>query len=263
MSDELNNQETPETAQSPIEAVAQPANIADLKPKMKVRGKVARIELYGAFIDLGIGSDAILHVSQLGDRPVNRVSEVLSPGQEVEVWIDTVDPERKQVTVTMIEPLAVGWADLKPGQVYEGVVKRLENFGAFVDIGAEKEGLVHVSELSHGYVKHPSEVVRPGDEVQVKVLSFQKRKRRINLSMKALMEPPAQAPAPQEVVQEAYEAYDEPVEMPTAMEIALRRALGEDALRPERSRKRRNKRSQRRAEQEEIIARTLDLSKEG
>ncbi|MBK9052128.1 MAG: S1 RNA-binding domain-containing protein [Chloroflexi bacterium] len=69
-------------------------------------------------------------------------------------------------------------------------------FGAFVDIGAEKEGLVHISELSHDYVKHPSEAVRVGDEVSVKVLNFSKRKRRINLSVKALLEKPVvEAPA--------------------------------------------------------------------
>src|SRR5690606_39179127 len=103
-----------------------------------------------------------------------------------------IDQERGQFTVTMIEPIAVEWGDLAEGQSYTGKVTRLENFGVFVDIGAAKEGLVHISELSHNYVNHPSEVVTIGDEVAVQVLSFSKRKRRIDLSMKALMATPEQ-----------------------------------------------------------------------
>ena len=76
---------------------------------------------------------------------------------------------RGQIMVTMIEPLAVEWRDLKNGQTYTGTVSRLENYGAFIDIGAEREGLVHISEISHDYVKHPSEVLKAGDEVQVEV----------------------------------------------------------------------------------------------
>src|SRR5690606_15594251 len=114
------------------------------------------------------------------------------------VWVEKVDPERQQVMLTMVPPLAVDWNELKTDQVYDGKVTRLETFGAFVSIGAEREGLVHISELSHNYVKHPSEVVKVGDDVQVKVLGFNRRKRRIDLSMKALTEKPEmEAMAPQ------------------------------------------------------------------
>ena len=155
--------------------------ISDLEPKMKLTGTVERLELYGAFIDLGMGSSAILHISKMGKR-VNRVADVLAVGDEVDVWIDSVDPDKGQITVTMQEPLAVEWSDLQVGQVYDGTVTRLEKFGAFVDIGAEKEGLVHISELNHEYVKHPSEAVKVGEAIQVRVLGFSKRKRRIDLS---------------------------------------------------------------------------------
>ena len=116
--------------------------------------------------------------------------KIFNVGDEISVWIEDVDPDKGQVTVTMLEPLAVEWSDLKEGQAYTGKVTRLEKFGAFVDIGAEKEGLIHVSELSHDFVKHPSEVLKVDDEVQVKVLGFSKRKRRIDLSRKALLETP-------------------------------------------------------------------------
>jgi ribosomal protein S1 len=166
-----------------------PKSINDLKPKMKVTGKVTRLELYGAFIDLGIDTNAILHISKI-DEKVNRISDAFQVGDEVTVWIEEVDPDRNQVTVTMLEPLAVEWSDLQEGQVYTGTVVRLEKFGAFVNIGAEKEGLIHVSELSHDFVKHPSEVVKVDDAVEVKVLGFNKRKRRIDLSRKALLDAP-------------------------------------------------------------------------
>jgi transcriptional accessory protein Tex/SPT6 len=190
---EIVAEETPES--EPASAPASTANggptsLAELTPKTKLTGKVKRLELYGASIDLGFEATALVHISKMGNEQVNRVSDVLNVGDEVTVWVEKVDPERGQVMLTMVEPLAVDWSDLQPDQVYEGTVSRLENFGAFVNIGAEREGLVHISELSHDYVKHPGDVVRVGDPVKVKVLGFNRRKRRIDLSMKALMEKP-------------------------------------------------------------------------
>jgi small subunit ribosomal protein S1 len=244
---------------------ATPQELSELKPKMRIMGKVNRLELYGAFIDLGVGVDAILHISQLDER-VNRISDALKVGDEVQVWVDTVDLDRQQVTVSMREPLAVEWSDLKTGQVYTGKVTRLENFGAFVDIGAEKEGLIHVSELSHEYVKDPSEVVKVGDEVSVRIIGFSKRKRRIDLSRKALLESPEQA-MPEEEIAEMSE--EEEIEMPTAMEIALRRAMGDSfqdiARRAKRSKgSRRSQKRKRRDRQrhEDLLDRTLKLSQE-
>lgn len=238
-------------------------SIDGLQKKMKLKGTVTRLELYGAFIDIGLENPAVIHISQLGNR-VNRVSDALKVGDEVDVWVDKVDAERGQVTVTMVEPLAVEWNDLAEGQVYTGKAVRLENFGVFVDIGAEKEGLVHVSELSHEYVKHPSEVVRPGDEIQVKVLGYSRKKRRINLSMKALQEKP-EAQLEELSMAELDFEQDEPEEMPTAMEMALRNAMGETnvAIRSKRrSQSKKERKAERRAQQEAIIARTLAYSAE-
>jgi len=263
-----------------------PENLEELKPKMKVKGIVKRLELYGAFIDIGVGVNALIHISQLGNEHVNRVSDVVNINDEVEVWIDKVDIARQQVMVTMVEPMAVDWRDLKVGQVYSGKISRLEDFGAFVDIGAEREGLVHISELSHGFVKHPREVLSVGNEVEVQVLNFSKRKRRIDLSIKALQDKPdlpEQAPrqtkenesAPRRQNQQkererekrvTYADFDDAEaadEMPTAMEIAMRKAMGESL--PDRSKgagRKRKRQAKLRDQQEDILNRTLQLQQD-
>lgn len=238
---------------------AKPTSINDLKPKMKVTGKVTRLELYGAFIDLGVDATAILHISKI-DEKVNRISDAFKVGDEVSVWIEEVDPDRSQVTVTMLEPLAVEWGDLNEGQVYTGTVTRLEKFGAFVDIGAEKEGLIHVSELSHEFVKHPSEVVKVDDEVDVKVLGFNKRKRRIDLSRKSLLE----APEGEITIAEIEEIEpEEEEEVPTAMEIALRQAMGKNSdSKSSRAERKRKQREKIRSAQDDLLSRTLRVSQE-
>lgn len=261
-----------------------PTSLADLTPKMQLTGTVKRLELYGAFIDLGIDATGLVHISKIGGEQVNRVSDVLKEGDEVTVWVEKIDPERQQVMLTMVPPLAVDWTELKTDQVYDGKVTRLETFGAFVSIGAEREGLVHISELSHNYIKHPSDVVNIGDEVQVKVLGFNRRKRRIDLSMKALTEKPEMeaSAAYQQPRQsggggkrrsnrerfepEEYEIVeDEAEEIPTAMEIAMRRALGNDTIsavkteqRGGRKGKKANREDQRRV-QEDLLKRTLTM----
>lgn len=259
-------------AEAEIDDAPAPAGLADLEPKMRLQGTVKRLELYGAFIDLGLDTMGLIHISKLGGEQVNRVSDVLKEGDTVTVWVEKVDPERQQIMLTMVEPLAVDWNDLKVDEVLTGKVTRLENFGAFVDIGAEREGLVHVSELSHDYVKHPSEVVKVGQEVQVKVINFSRRKRRIDLSMKALQEKP-QAAEPAYVREREREREapvvqydDEPddSEVMTAMEIAMRRALGNDAVLSVKAQERGNKKTKKqraaqRQQQEDLLSRTLQL----
>jgi small subunit ribosomal protein S1 len=240
-------------------APASPTSINDLKPKMKVTGKVTRLELYGAFIDLGVDVNAILHISKV-DEKVNRISDAFKVGDEVSVWIEDVDPAKGQITVTMLEPLAVEWSDLQEGQVYTGTVTRLEKFGAFVNIGAEKEGLIHVSELSHDFVKHPSEVVKVDDEVEVKVLGFSKRKRRIDLSRKSLLE----APEAEITIAEIQEIEpEEEDEVPTAMEFALRQAMGQSNRgKSTKAGRKRQQREKLRSVQDDLLSRTLRVTKE-
>ncbi len=253
---------------SDTEIEAKPASINELKPKMKLSGKVERLELYGAFIDIGVGVNALVHISRLSTEHVNRVSDVLSEGDEITVWVDKVEPDKNQIMVTMLEPLKVDWRDLKSGQVYSGTITRLENYGAFVDIGAEREGLVHISEISHDYVKSPSEKLSVGEEVAVQVLGFNKRKRRIDLSIKNLQEKPEaeiESFTPEQVEEIFAEEIEEFEEAPTAMEMAFREAMGDDSIDAIENRGRRRKKSGRkgrkrrrsRRDQEELLDRTL------
>lgn len=260
-----------EESQEEAAPISNPESLADLQPKMKVKGTVQRLELYGAFIDIGVGTNALIHISQLSEGRVNRVNDVLNEGDEVEVWVSKVDPERNQIMVTMVPPLAVDWNDLQIGQAYTGRVTRLENFGAFIDIGAEREGLVHVSELSHDYIKHPSEALRVDDEVQVQVLGFSRRKRRIDLSIKALQqkaEPEVQVVVKDDgrVMAADVEEEEEDFDMPTAMELAMREAMGNDAIdslsrgrRGQKGTKKQRRRERRRHQQDDILERTLHM----
>lgn len=261
-----------ETEESEVEgseaaAASTPTSIDELTPKMKLDGTVSRLELYGAFIDIGVGTKALIHISKLGKEHVNRVSDVLTVGDTVAVWVDKVNPEQGQIMVTMIEPLEVEWSDLKKGQTYTGTITRLENYGAFVDVGAEREGLVHISEISHDYVKHPSDLLSVGDEVQVLVLDFSRRKRRIDLSIKSLQEKPEQQVAETVAAYANDELEDEMdfEEVPTAMEMALRKAMGDEPIddvmdgQPRRGRKKGRNKRRRRRDQDDLLDRTLQF----
>src|SRR5512136_2779157 len=137
-----------------------PSRLEDLQPKMKLTGTVKKIELFGAFIDIGVGRDGLVHISALSPQRVNQVSDVVKEGDPVTVWVRKVDPKAGRVELTMIEPLAVDWDEIKPGQVYTGKVVKLEKFGAFVDIGAERPGMVHISEMATYRVEEVSEIVK-------------------------------------------------------------------------------------------------------
>lgn len=226
-----------------------PTSFDEIGPKMQLRGTVKKIDLYGALVDVGVGRLGLLHISQISEGHVKNVSDVLQEGQEIDVWVQEVDRKRGRISLTMLKPPAVGWSEIAVNNLYTGKVVRVEKFGAFIDIGAERPGLVHVSELAKGYVGDPSEVVKVDEDVQVKVIGVNRRKKQIDLSMRAIEETAM-----------VEETEDEPEEMPTAMELALRRALESSGVEmPDRSRgnKRRGKKEKRRQEHEDIFARTL------
>lgn len=230
-----------------VSAGEHPIRLEDLKPKMQLQGAVTKIELYGALVDIGTGQEGWLHISRLREEPVNRVSDILSEGQQVTVWVHRIDPKTRRVDLTMIKPSGVSWSELKRDQIYSGTVTRVEKFGVFVDIGAERPGLVHVSEMARGYVGDPGQMVKVGDQVQVKIKDFDRRKRRIDLTMKDV-----------EVNEEAAddEGEDEDT-LPTVMEIAWRRAMA-SAQKSQRVETGRGKKERsHRQEQEDILQRTL------
>lgn len=194
------------------ERIVEPTALKDLKRGMKVEGKVTKTELYGAFVDVGLDRDGMIHISQLKPGRVNRVEDVVKEGDTIKAWVHHIDSDRGRLELTLIRPVELDWRDIKTGIRVAGTVVRLENFGAFVDIGAERPGLVHVSEMSEGYVKSPRDVVSEGDEVEVTILDFDRKKRQISLSMKDSGQ--------------VEEIKDLPVEEPaTAMEVALKAAL--------------------------------------
>ncbi len=223
-----------------------PSSINELEPRMELRGTVKRLELIGAFVDIGIEANALLHISQINQPNVRNVEDVLKVDEEITVYVLKVDAEGGRVALSMTKPPAVTWDELKPGDSVTGTVVRIENFGVFVDIGAERPGMVHVSELTNGFVKSPSDVVSMGDAVEARVLKINRKKRQIDLTMKE----------PEPTVEEVLDEEEE--EMPTAMELALRRAMGQDgsaAATPAPSPKSRKRR--RSQEQEDIISRAL------
>lgn len=201
------------------EALQTPETIEDLEPKMKVAGKVLKTSLAGAIVDVGVGVPGVIHISKISKESISRVTDVLKEGQEIEVWIQRSDPEKKKIELTMLEPLGMDWREIKPNMELVGVVTRIEKYGVFVDIQAERPGLVHISEMAHGYVRTPTDIVQKGDQVNVKVLKVNRRKKQIKLSMKALEEPPVD-----EYVIDDDE--DEKREVtPTAFEAAIRKAM--------------------------------------
>jgi small subunit ribosomal protein S1 len=221
------------------------SSIYDLRPKMRLNGTVTRVELFGAFVDLGVDREGLVHISQLSARRVNRVNEVVNEGDQVTVWVTDVDPQAGRISLTMIEPPGVDWDEIHPDQVYTGKVKRIERFGAFIDIGATRDGLVHVSEITTSYIQDPKEYLKVGDEVQVKVLKVDRKRRRIELSIKAL-----------EDYLEDEDKDEELGDEPTAMEFAWRQA---QSGRKKRRGQPRRKKGQFRGEQDDVFTRTLRL----
>jgi small subunit ribosomal protein S1 len=218
----------------------------DLEPGLKTDGKVVHLEKFGAFVDIGAETDGLVHVSEMGTGRVGQPSDVVSKGDVITVWVKEVDRKSRRISLTMKEPPEVDIRTLKPDTMLTGRVVRLESFGAFVDIGAGRDGMIHVTEMGRGYVGSPSEIVSVGDEVQVRVLEVDARRGRISLSMKDL-------PTDDYLVDEEEE------ELPSSMELALRSAMEDQSvdLPGGKDSRRRRKRSKRRRRQDDIIARTL------
>jgi small subunit ribosomal protein S1 len=193
-------------------------SIMDLRPGMELVGKVKSVTDFGAFVDIGIAQDGLVHISELARRRVKNVAEVVQVGDEVKVWVKKVDKKRGRISLTMVKPTTRRFKDLKPDIVVDGVVTRIEPYGVFVDIGTGRDGLVHVSELTEGYINSPSEVVSIGDKVQVRVLKVDRKARKVDLTMKEFVKTP-EPPEPEPVKEEE----EEPA--PTVMSLAFQAAL--------------------------------------
>ena len=229
--------------------------LADLEPKMKFEGRVTSVELYGAFVDFGAEKDGLIHISQISENTVSRVADVLQEGDNVTVWVRQIDSDSGRVALTMIEPPARTIDELEPDQVITGTVTKLVPYGAFVDIGVEREGLIHISEMSDGFVGKPSDVIEVGAEIPVRVVKVNQKRRRIELSLLNTTD---------EQPETVLEAEDEGESL-TAMGMALQNAMQQQGMSidvPTRSKGRRRRKADIRREQASIIARTLSNKKD-
>jgi small subunit ribosomal protein S1 len=161
-------------------------------PGTKVSGTVRNLTNYGAFIEIEEGIDGLLHVSDMSwVRKVSHPSEVVQKGQHVECVVLNVDQERKRVALGLKQMASDPWEGdipgrFHPGDVKKGKVTKITNFGVFVELEPGLEGLLHVSELADEKVENPEDVVKTGDEIEVKVLRVDSKDRKIGLSRKNL-----------------------------------------------------------------------------
>ena len=160
-----------------------------------VTGKVARITSFGAFIDLG-GVDGLVHLTELSHERNVSPKSVVTVGEEIQVKVLDLNEEEGRVSLSLKATTPGPWdgveQKLAAGDVIEGTVKRLTDFGAFVEVLPGIDGLVHVSQISHKRIENPKEALKVGQEVQVKVLEVNADAERVSLSIKALEERPAQ-----------------------------------------------------------------------
>lgn len=156
-----------------------------------VEGEVLRMTNFGAFVDIG-DVDGLVHISQITHDHIDKVEDALSVGDKFKVKILSVDPENERVSLSIKAALPGPFETIdekfKVGDVVEGEVMRLANFGAFVEIDKGLQGLVHISQISHDHIGNPSEVLEAGQKVKVKILDINKEEKRIGLSIKATEE---------------------------------------------------------------------------
>lgn len=161
--------------------------LSNIKKGDILKGVVSRIADFGAFVDLG-GLDGLVHVSELSWKRVNHPSEVVNVGDEVEVYVLNVDPKNSKISLGLRNVSENPWGNIKAkyrvDDIVEGVVTKVADFGAFVEIGPGVQGLVHISQISDEHVTKPSNLLSAGDKVSVKILDIKENEQRISLSIK-------------------------------------------------------------------------------
>ena len=155
------------------------------------KGRVAGISNFGAFVDLG-GADGLIHISELSWEPVKSPDEIVTVGEEIDVFVLRVDRENLKIALSLRRLQPEPWDDIETkfsvGQTVTGTVTKLANFGAFARIDRGIEGLIHISELAHQVIKHPRDVVNEGDELELKIIRIEPERRRLGLSLKQTLD---------------------------------------------------------------------------
>ena len=185
---------------------------SSLQVGQKVNGTVRSIAPFGVFIDLG-GIDGLVHKSELSWNKVNNPEAGYRVGDQVDAEVIDINHERGRISLSIRRLQPDPWhstvADFKVGDVIDGTVTKIVNFGAFVRVRDGLEGLIHISELSHQRVAHPSDVVHEGQTLKLKIISLDSERHRLGLSLKQAEEPPARpAPEPRERRPRPERSYD-------------------------------------------------------
>jgi len=178
-----------------------PRRFKDVQSGMQLEGKVTSIALYGVFVDVGVGRDGLVHISEMSDTRIEAPTDLVQIGDPVTVWVKSVDTDARRISLTMRDPNRPKpsrerrgprkpevdrdkLGSMKPGDTIEGLISSLAPFGAFVDIGVGKDGLVHISELAEGRVDKPEDAVQVGERYTFKVLEVDPEGKRISLSLR-------------------------------------------------------------------------------
>ncbi|NLE75187.1 MAG: S1 RNA-binding domain-containing protein [Chloroflexi bacterium] len=231
-----------------------PRVIKRLSQGMKFEGTVRSVAEFGAFVDIGAGRDGLVHVSEMSRRTVAKPSDVVKEGDKVTVWVKDLDRERNRISLTMVDPETPGAETLQVGATVRGRVTRMMPYGAFVDIGVERDALLHVREMGDGTVERPGSVVHPGDEIDVRIVNIDAQRKRIDVSIRTPGE---------DEDDDLIQAVEQPEEEfgLTPMQLAMEKAL-QRQQKAERPRKRKKERPAADTEMDEIIRRTLESHRE-
>ena len=198
--------ETPGASFTPVEdneASTRPRRLKDLEVGAELEGRVTSIALYGIFVDVGVGRDGLVHISEMSDNRIDSPSDLVQIGDTVKVRVKGLDVDARRISLTMRMPRErvnseqrprsrpkradidrEALSVLKVGDVVEGVITGMASFGAFADIGVGKDGLVHISELSEGRVDRPEDAVQVGERYTFKLLEVDPEGTRISLSLR-------------------------------------------------------------------------------
>src|SRR5207247_1122728 len=173
---------------------------SSLQVGQKVKGVVRSIAPFGVFVDLG-GIDGLVHKSELSWNKVNNPESGYKVGDEVEAEVIDINHERGRISLSIRRLQPDPWhstvADFNVGDIIDGTVTKLVNFGAFVRVRDGLEGLIHISELSHQRVAHPGDVVHEGQALKLKIISLDSERHRLGLSLKQAEEAPARPTPPE------------------------------------------------------------------
>ncbi|GLI07271.1 30S ribosomal protein S1 [Paenibacillus tyrfis] len=174
--------------------------ISKLSVGQELTGTVQRLTQFGAFVDIG-GVDGLVHISEMAWHHVEHASEVVKEGDQVRVQVLKLDPANERISLSIKATQPGPWESvtnkINIGDIVTGTVKRLVQFGAFIEVAPGVEGLVHISQIAHRHIATPFEVLKEGQEVQVKVLDMNPGEKRISLSIKETEEAPAREPRPE------------------------------------------------------------------